>query len=386
MTDSSSNSADEPDRQEVPLDPAATRKLFRKWRSPRFGRSNPEHMNNPVWEWIIRSQLSAYGVNQRFKGPSPFNAGPGWCFRRFGQSSTQMPDGRIVLIGGEHEDSYDPDFCIYNDVVVRHPDGRLEIFGYPKDVFPPTDFHSATLVGSAIIIIGSLGYPEHRKAGTTPVLRLGLDTYAISPVATSGSAPGWIHEHTATLSGDNASILVRGGKLDRGPKDGSLVENLDDWRLHLAAARWERLSERRWQRWELRRKDRKLNHLFRIRQALWMENLGVSREFEEQFGKLTEGLAIPSLEEELGIRPDLAVFARLYRPDVAHEQLSKAEGEHEVYRIRVGGVIVRYVEDMHCIQMTVEGDLPQATINALAADLRAKMAALENAPCELKQL
>jgi hypothetical protein len=225
------SSADEPGSREVPLDPAVTRKLFREWRSPRFGRFNPERMNNPVWEWIIRCQLSAYGVSQRLKGPSAFNAGPGWCFQRFGQSSTSLPDGRVVLIGGEHEDSYDPDFYIYNDTVVRHPDGRLEIFGYPKRVLPPTDSHSATLVGSRIILVGCLGYPEERKAGTTPVFSLDLNTFAITPVATSGSAPGWIHAHTAVLSDDGASILVRGGKLDRGPKDASLVENLDDSRL-----------------------------------------------------------------------------------------------------------------------------------------------------------
>lgn len=61
-------------------------------------------------------------------------------FRRFGRSSTLLADGRLVLIGGEHEDSYDSDFCIYNDVVVRHPDGRLEVFGYPKEVFPRQTF------------------------------------------------------------------------------------------------------------------------------------------------------------------------------------------------------------------------------------------------------
>jgi hypothetical protein len=290
------------------------------------------------------------------------------------------------MVGGEHEDSYDPDFYIYNDVVVRHPDGRLEIFGYPKNVFSPSDFHSATFVGNRIIIIGCLGYPEQRTAGTTPVFSLDLDTLAILPVPTSGTAPGWIHGHRAALSDDGVSILVQGGKLDRGPKNASLVENLDDWRLRLVEGQWERLSERRWQQWEVRRKDRQLNHLWRIRQASWTEKLGVAKEVEEQFERLTKGLAVPTLEEELGVRPDLDLLARLYRPEVTHEEVPKVEGEHEVYRIRIGRVIVRYAEDMHCIQMTVEGDLPPAEIKALASDLRAKMAALENAPCELTRL
>lgn len=75
---------------------------------------------------------------------------PVWCFHRFGKSITEFPDGRIIEIGGEHEDYYDPDFCIYNDVVVHYGGGRFEIFGYPEEVFPPTDSHSATLVGDVI--------------------------------------------------------------------------------------------------------------------------------------------------------------------------------------------------------------------------------------------
>jgi hypothetical protein len=41
-----------------------------------------------------------------------------------------------------------------SDVVVHHPDGRIDIFGYPKAAFPPTDFHSARLVGNRIALIG----------------------------------------------------------------------------------------------------------------------------------------------------------------------------------------------------------------------------------------
>ena len=130
------------------LDSAVNRELFVKWRTPSFGSANPERMNNPVWEWLVRSKLSAYQATQRLRGPSALKAGPGWCFDRFGQSSTKLPDGRVVLIAGEHEDAYDPDFYIYNDVVVQHPDGSLDIYGYPRDEFPPTDFHSATLVSN----------------------------------------------------------------------------------------------------------------------------------------------------------------------------------------------------------------------------------------------
>jgi hypothetical protein len=92
--------------EKYPPGPEVTRELFLEWRSPRYGRSNPERMDNPVWEWLVRSRLSAFYANDDFKGPSPFDAGPGWCFKRFGQSKTTLPDGRIFLIAGEHEDGF----------------------------------------------------------------------------------------------------------------------------------------------------------------------------------------------------------------------------------------------------------------------------------------
>jgi hypothetical protein len=41
-------------------------------------------------------------------------------------SLTLLPDGRAIQIGGEHEDYYDPDFCIYNDVFVHEPDRSID--------------------------------------------------------------------------------------------------------------------------------------------------------------------------------------------------------------------------------------------------------------------
>ncbi len=305
------------------------------------------------------------------------DAGPCWCFDRFGQSSTVLADGRTVLIAGEHEDHYDPDFYIYNDVVVVHPDGGIEIFGYPREIFPPTDFHSATLVGKNIVIIGNLGYPHDRRPATTPVFLLDIETLAISAVQTCGTPPGWIHEHEACLSDHGAAIVIQRGVLDRGDPDTSLVENIDDWRLTLGDWKWQRLTECRWQRWEFRRQDRTANHLWQIQQARWSRDVRQHEPFEEQ---------MEELEHELGARPDIDVAARLYRPGVAHEQLQEIENEYGIVRIRVADVVVRYVEDIYSVQMTVEGDLSESVIDSLIADLRQKLATLENTPCEAKQL
>jgi ankyrin repeat protein len=177
-----------------------------------FGRSNPEAMNKPFWNAMVRAGVTGYEATTWFAGPSSLHAGPVWCARRFGQSITFLPDGRIVQIAGEHEDSYDPDFCIYNDVFVHGVDGSLQIYGYPESAFPPTDFHTATLIGDWIYVIGSLGYGGTPRYGETPVYRLNTRSFKIEQVISSGDPPGWILEHRADLIGPG-KIRVTGGKL-----------------------------------------------------------------------------------------------------------------------------------------------------------------------------
>ena len=188
------------------------REDFERARSRRFGRANPERMDEPFWEGMIRSGASAYDARVAFKADGLPEAAPTWSAMRFGQSTTPLPDGRVVQIAGEHEDHYDPDFCIYNDVFVHSPDGAITIFGYPKNVFPPTDFHTATLVNGAIYVIGALGYYGERRPGHTPVYRLDLETFRMDEVRTWGDVPGWIHEHVAVLTSP-AEIRVSGGRV-----------------------------------------------------------------------------------------------------------------------------------------------------------------------------
>lgn len=220
----------DPERVEKP---SITQEEFVAWRSPRLGRANPTDLTNALWVWMVRTRVNAYQGNQAWGGPSPFETGPMWCFDRFGQSTTLLPDGRTLHIAGEHEDSYDPDFFIYNDVVVAGPDGSITICGYPKDAFPPTDFHTATLAGERIVLIGSLGYPADRVIGKTQVLELALGTLAVRAVETHGDAPGWLHRHTAGLSDAGDAVIVSGGQVHH-RADQDLWENVDDWALDLS--------------------------------------------------------------------------------------------------------------------------------------------------------
>jgi ankyrin repeat protein len=176
-----------------------------------FGCRNPERMNNEFWDAMVRTRCYAWTVGSEL-GLDQSSRPAVWCCARYGQSLTRLADGRLVEIGGEHEDHYDIDFCIYNDVIVHHGDGTFDIFGYPEAVFPPTDFHTATLFGEWIYIIGSLGYMERRVPDFTPVYRLNINSFSIEPVDCRGDLPGWIHKHRASRISPH-EVQVSGGEI-----------------------------------------------------------------------------------------------------------------------------------------------------------------------------
>lgn len=211
---------------------------FKRDRTRRFGQSKAEPMPVPFWLAMVRSGLTGYEAANRFGADTFDQARPVWCANRMGQSLTRLSDGRVVQIAGEHEDGYDPDFCIYNDVFVHHPDGVLEIFGYPAAEFPPTDFHTATPVGDRIIVIGSLGYWGERCYGTTPVFALDTLNWRIERLLISGEAPGWIHKHRATLRGDHEIVVTGGEVLSQAGKGETSLTNTRSFILDLLAAQW----------------------------------------------------------------------------------------------------------------------------------------------------
>lgn len=211
---------------------AATPEEFARAKHPRAGRRNPEEADEPFWLAMIRSGVNAYQAKKKYGEP---DSSPVWCAQRFGQTLTPMPDGRIILIGGEHEDYYDDDFHIYNDVFVFEPEGKCRVFLYPEDAFPPTDGHSATLVGDWIYVIGNVGYRERRRAGFTPVYRLDAKTLRVEAVVTSGECPGWIARHRAVLKG--SEIEVTGGETHVAP-DAKLEPNHRAFRLDLRTLAW----------------------------------------------------------------------------------------------------------------------------------------------------
>lgn len=349
--------------------PRLSRKEFTQWRSPRTGEDNPTRVDNPLWSWLVRTRWSAYQANEILRGPSPLDAGPMWSFDRFGKSETTLPDGRCVHIGGEHEDYYDPDFFIYNDVTTIDGEGEIAIHGYPVSVFPPTDFHTATLLDDAIIVIGNLGYPERRVLGLTPVFRVATDMLSIHRVDTVGESPGWIHKHSAVLADDASAIVVRGGTLWRG--DGlSMIDNIDSWSLDLGTCRWTRLTALDWQRWTMLRVDRKMNRLRDVRQELWHR-----------------AHAWPGAEShwKFDDAPDFDALTALYRLD--QESPMPREGpEYNIFHTVIDGLAVRFTEDRFHVQAVVEGRLREDRLQALQRTLLTTLERLDASRWEIEGL
>ena len=192
------------------------------------GNANPEERTLPFYLEMLRTGEWASQMQSRVPNlPDVI-----WTAHRLGQSTTRLADGRWVQIGGEHEDFYMREFVIFNDVVVHTPDKPPRVFFYPTSVFPPTDFHTATLIGATVWIIGGFGYAGSRQSGATPVYRLDLDDFSIQQVETTGDEPGWISRHSADET--DGLITVSGGEISRQ----SVSENSDIFVFDTVTLEW----------------------------------------------------------------------------------------------------------------------------------------------------
>ena len=364
--------------------PEVTPKLFRKWQNAVRGTSAADDMTNPVWLWLFRGRVDPHHASEKFKSRlgsvfsrASYPSEPRWAGCRMGQSCTELSDGRVFWIAGEHEDYYDPDFFIYNDVIIEHPDGDVQIIGYSESSFRPTDFHSATAINNdqAILLIGNVGYADERDVGHTQIYSLDTKSLVLEEIASSGNLPGWISHHDARLADDSNSIIVRGGEVMT--KDG-LLENIDDWSLSLSNFVWTRLTMRKWVRFQVSRSDGQGLHLWQYdmrRFALEYPRAGVDREDD--------------LAEQIGGEPNMDAFNALYNPPVIHSTVQRdpeEEGDWRAMRILVDDVCVRYTDDMEHLTVTVEGELPASVIESISSDLRNKLELVENIECRVKWL
>lgn len=318
--------------------------IYKAWREPREGRKNPTRMDNPLWAALVKQRINAYQVRTRLDPEGRLPWTKVWCFDRFGQSTTVLPDGRTVYIAGEHEDGTDDDFYIFNDVVIVEPGGQVAIYGYSHKVFPPTDSHSATLVGNQIWIIGSIGYLGQRRWGTTQVCRLDLATMAITKLTTAGEQPGWIARHDAAPR--DGEIVISGGAI--GVAGGAFIKNADKWALDLATLTWARRPPGRWQRWTLRRRDGEMSGLRELEQLqTWLEQ-GETRLAAETRAAMVQ---------DRGREPDLARYRARYGYGGAVRLPRRIGDPIGVVRVALDGEIVHITEAWDLVEMAVQGEL-----------------------------
>lgn len=82
------------------LDP----KHYQSDRKRRFGQHNPEEIDVPFWREMVKFRWPAYVIHHLYQEERS-DWKTIWYFHRFGQSMTLLPDGRVIEIAGEHEDS-----------------------------------------------------------------------------------------------------------------------------------------------------------------------------------------------------------------------------------------------------------------------------------------
>lgn len=379
----------------MPIDRKFAEADYQRWKFTQRGAGNPEIQTNAFWHWAILSKEDAYSLHESFSEPrrrlkevfhwlgrlgrgvnrddSNHNKSR-WCFDRLGQATVETPDGGRLLIAGEHEDHYDPDFFIYNDVVRIAADGQLTILGYSEDAFPPTDFHSATLIGDKVYLIGSLGYPHLRQRGETQVLALSTTDWSVSRVKTSGQNPGWIFGHSAVLCADSKSIRVAGGKVDNGYH----TDNFDEFELCLKTASWTKTKVSNYQRWVLEREDDNLNSLWEIRNAKSNTELGFDTQshLDELYSELSEDVRSE-------IAPGKFTAEQYRRVDQLYnspfDDSCPVECEYNAFELNVKGIMVRFTEETYEVVVVVKGELPAADLTTLLETVQHRLSELEGA-------
>jgi len=110
------------------------------------------------------------------------------------------------------------------------------VFAYPESVFPPTEFHTATLIGDQIYLIGSLGYARHPEE--TPVYSLHSESFRIERLETHGDVPLGIHGHRATLHAEHEIRIEGGNVVQHGDGEQSLVPNTKSYALNVRDGAW----------------------------------------------------------------------------------------------------------------------------------------------------
>lgn len=220
-----------------------TAEEFAHGRKIAFGSTNPEEIMTPYLRFAIRSRYQGYSLCSHCGSDEWGYLAPIWSAYRFGQSLTQLPDGRWVEIGGLHNDAHDT--AIFNDVILTTK-GEPRLFRYPEADFPPIYCHAAVFIEDSIFIIGGKPWTPPPADHETEVYRLNLKSMAINKVNVSGPSPGYIFDHSAWLVQGN-KIQIFGGERrfisseEQIPPEG---RSNFEWQIDLERMAWDQNAAR----------------------------------------------------------------------------------------------------------------------------------------------
>ena len=208
-------------------------KDMEKYKSPLYGKSNPELATNSYWQAMVKCGWSPEQITKTCNIGKPV-----WTYRRNWRTGSiiPLPDGRYIEIGGEYFE-YDgsPNNWTYNDVIVHNGKGNCDIYIYPEEVFPPLCGHTATLVNQHIYIIGedcaNESESDIKSSDHTHLFRLDIATMKIEKIETSGDIPDQVGRHYASYDGKSKIIIQ---KVDYG--------NNHKYTLCLESIRWKKLA------------------------------------------------------------------------------------------------------------------------------------------------
>lgn len=372
-------------------------KDYRIFKYSKCATENPTNQTNAFYQWVVRYNLSASQVQcilidcddtvYPVKPPSL------WSQSRVGQSRTQLTDGRVVLIGGEHNCPLN--YLIYSDVCIIDLNDDIEVYNYPLNTFRCPEQHSATLVVASalkgtdaksadeqIIIIGS-------QSDHTSVYRLDTQNFKIEQLVTRNSM-GWIQGHNATFK--NHQIIISGGEVHI--EDTLLfVDNIDSWALNLKTLIWKNLTNnhRHWQHFYVIRQDYDSIHLqdyHALDCYLKMDEKEVAAD------------QAALLKNHCNIIPDIDSYRQLFCPPIDHEIVMDSDAtedvvvysediifdDYENHLIYINGIKIKYEAKLFHIEVIIEGKLSADKLELLQQNLRHKLSKIENMACEVIEI
>ena len=103
-----------------------------------IGRTNPDDITNE-YRTLLVQHPNITPKQARINFRAPYNKvfkNPVFTFNRGLNTQIKLDDKRTINVGGVQEEVDDPDYFIYNDIIVLDRNNNVTIYAYPEEIFP----------------------------------------------------------------------------------------------------------------------------------------------------------------------------------------------------------------------------------------------------------